>query len=256
MSLGEAVIRLEQERDAALKELRGVKQALKNLEERTLGDLGILDPSKLADAEAAPLLVWSTMRLPTGTCLANGVFRMFTTSLGAIGQGYESGLSRSETNMLEGGRIPSGLPSRIFAVGVEIRGGSDTDTQEVRRHLTLAWDFAQTRVDVGPVGSPFFKWDQTGRLGACRLGAASAGDWAPPKPVALFSEEKMREHGIEDRGLTRPAASCGTGGGVLLSSGMWFGVALMFGSRAPFHTDQEMSIRVSLAYEHQGVCVG
>jgi hypothetical protein len=52
--------------------------------------------------------LWSTQLHADAAALANGTFRMFTTPLGQVGQGFTQSMSIGETNLKEGGRIPSG----------------------------------------------------------------------------------------------------------------------------------------------------
>ena len=112
--------------------------------------------------------LWSTQFLQTGA-IANGTYRLFTTPLGQVGQGFANALSISETNLKEGGRIPSGIAFDCFGIAVQqIQTATSTDTgtgagtlvntdNQIGNLLNLQtngiiqWDFTQTQVDVCPV---------------------------------------------------------------------------------------------------------
>jgi len=52
--------------------------------------------------------IWSTYNFNGATAVANSQFRLFTTPIGQTGQGFTNSLSIAETNLKEGGRVPSG----------------------------------------------------------------------------------------------------------------------------------------------------
>jgi hypothetical protein len=103
--------------------------------------------------------IWSTTRIGAGA-VASQAFRFFSTPLGQQGQGFGAGLSISETNLKEGGRIPSGLAFDALGIAC-IPQGADTagnhvpdvaqDVQTFLRHGVLSWDFLQTVIDVAPI---------------------------------------------------------------------------------------------------------
>lgn len=116
------------------------------------------------------ITLYSTHAFPAGTALSNGQFRIFTVPLGAQGQGYVTGLTKSETNLKEGGRIPTGQAYDVYGVATQILGAStdqageialqcepfDTestirDLQNVVNNGVLSWDFTQTVVDICPI---------------------------------------------------------------------------------------------------------
>ena len=115
------------------------------------------------------ITLYSTHFFPPGAPLANSVNRIFTVPLGAQGQGYQTGLTKSETNLKEGGRIPSGQAYDVYGVATQILGatgdgGSGTqqcvpfnnaseirDLQNIVNNGVLSWDFTQTVVDICPV---------------------------------------------------------------------------------------------------------
>ena len=113
--------------------------------------------------------LWSSQFLAGGSALANGTFRLFTTPLGQQGQGFAAAMSISETNIKEGGRIPSGIAFDCFGIAVqEIQTGAQTDTGtnagipvnedpevanlvNLQNNAVIVWDFTQTQVEVCPV---------------------------------------------------------------------------------------------------------
>jgi hypothetical protein len=104
--------------------------------------------------------IWSTQRLAVGA-IANSTNRLFTTPLGQQGQGFAAGLSIAETNLKEGGRIPSGLAFDVLGITCDVHPGdvaanavvadSLVNLQSIMRHGVLSWDFLQTIIDIAPV---------------------------------------------------------------------------------------------------------
>lgn len=116
------------------------------------------------------ITLYSTFAFPAGTALANSQNRIFTTPLGAQGQGFVGGLTRTETNLKEGGRIPSGQAYDVYGVATQIMAssvaGADVTPmdapyndaiatvqglQNVVNTGVLQWDFTQTVVDICPI---------------------------------------------------------------------------------------------------------
>lgn len=116
------------------------------------------------------ITLYSTHFFPNGTSLANSANRIFTVPLGAQGQGYTTGLTKTETNLKEGGRIPSGQAYDVYGVATQVIGAyqaeasplvrqcvpfsydsSITDLQNIVNNGVLSWDFTQTVVDICPV---------------------------------------------------------------------------------------------------------
>ena len=118
--------------------------------------------------------LWSTqlLALAAGSAaIANTTFRVFTTPLGQVGQGFNAGLTIAETNLKEGGRVPAGVAYDVFGVATELTsstavaasGAEGTISQQantlnlvadllnVQRNSALSWDFTQTTVDICPV---------------------------------------------------------------------------------------------------------
>ena len=115
--------------------------------------------------------LWSTQLHPAGSTLANGSFRLFTTPLGQVGQGFSNSLSIGETSLKEGGRIPAGIAFDIYGIacqvgraeGAESSGTNallgdriSTDVQvgilgSIQQNGILSWDFTQTQVEIAPI---------------------------------------------------------------------------------------------------------
>lgn len=112
--------------------------------------------------------LWSSQRHAATTAIANGTFRLFTTPLGQVGQGFATGLTIAETSLKEGGRIPAGVAfdayglSCLVATGLTAGGAltiatpvntveTITDLVNVQNNGVLTWDFVQTQVDIAPL---------------------------------------------------------------------------------------------------------
>jgi len=134
--------------------------------------------------------LWSTQFLAAGA-VANGSFRLFTTPLGQVGQGFAGALSISETNLKEGGRIPSGIAFDCFGIAVQqVQNGAGTDTAalglpvnedltitnllNLQQNAVVVWDFTQTAVEVCPVMLAGSGGGAFGTLAAANVGADTA----------------------------------------------------------------------------------
>lgn len=108
--------------------------------------------------------LWSSYRWAAGAALASTTNRLFSTPLGQQGQGFGQALSIAETNLKEGGRIPTGVAYDVFGVGLHLMAeagsvlaqpinndGVISDLVNVQNNAVLTWDFTQTQVDVAPV---------------------------------------------------------------------------------------------------------
>ena len=113
--------------------------------------------------------IWSTQFHAATANLASGTFRLFTTPLGQVGQGFANALSIGETNLKEGGRVPSGVAYDVFGVSAQVESSTNTtdangtlsnpivapavvgDLINVIQNGVLSWDFTQTQVDICPV---------------------------------------------------------------------------------------------------------
>ena len=147
--------------------------------------------------------LWSTQLHANTSALANGSFRLFTTPLGQVGQGFTNSLSIGETNLKEGGRIPSGIAYDVFGIACQIgvaesnessgtpavlgdalNTAVDIDTLvNIQSNGVLSWDFTQTQVDVAPIeligagGGAFgsISTDDAGAVASATAGAMNNG---------------------------------------------------------------------------------
>ena len=111
--------------------------------------------------------IWSTQLHQTGA-IASTTNRIFTTPIGQVGQGFTNALTIAETNLKEGGRVPSGVAYDVFGVAAEVclssaADDSGTISQSIDTQATiqsllniiqngvLTWDFTQTQVDIAPI---------------------------------------------------------------------------------------------------------
>jgi hypothetical protein len=159
------------------------------------------------------ITLYSTQLFAPGAQLANSSSRLFATPLGAQGQGYSSSLTISETNLKEGGRIPSGQAYDVYGVATQVIGATvdATAAQPVLQDLSfataadvqilqnivnngaLSWDFTQTKVNICPVMSAGAGGGVFGAISTNAAGATSGsmnngngGIWMYRKhPVAL-----------------------------------------------------------------------
>ena len=112
--------------------------------------------------------LWSTQLFAGGTSPANTNNRLFATPIGQVGQGFVNALSIGETNIKEGGRIPSGIAYDVFGIACQIGKGVGAETAgtvavlgeniifeadtsallEFQLNGVLTWDFTQTQVDI------------------------------------------------------------------------------------------------------------
>ena len=135
--------------------------------------------------------LWSTLFIAEAAAVANGVNRVFTTPLGQQGQGFGAALSIAETNLKEGGRIPSGIAFDAFGISVSVAHSAlagDTgaiatpidsavtigDLNNVITNSVLTWDFTQTQVDVCPTNLAGAGGGVFGALAATTANAGAA----------------------------------------------------------------------------------
>ena len=121
------------------------------------------------------ITLYSTQLFKSGDILKNSISRLFATPLGAQGQGYVSSLTKTETNLKEGGRIPSGQAYDVYGVATQVLGVSQSLSSDIAQDQpfnlgdagvgnaqvailqnivnngVLSWDFTQTVVDICPV---------------------------------------------------------------------------------------------------------
>ena len=152
--------------------------------------------------------IYSTQLFQAGA-IASTTNRLFTVPIGSTGQGFINALTIAETNLKEGGRVPSGVAYDVYGVATQVLqssaaadGGTFSvaqDTQALISNLiniqnngVLSWDFTQTVVDICPIslagaGGGAFGSVSTGN--AADSGAMNNGNggvWMYKKyPVAL-----------------------------------------------------------------------
>jgi hypothetical protein len=199
--------------------------------------------------------LWSSLFLAQGAAVANSVNRVFTTPLGQQGQGFGAALSIAETNLKEGGRIPSGIAFDAFGVSASVAHSNNAtddgsanaalafplddavrigDLNNVITNSVLTWDFTQTQVDVCPTnlagagGGAFGALAATGGAGpAQQIGSMQNGNGA----VWLY-----RKH---------PVA---------LPGNSTFSMLIRFGSRAPvIGAEGSVAVRVVLLGYYKNV---
>ena len=117
--------------------------------------------------------IWSSLNFNGADALASTTNRLFSVPIGSTGQGFQNALSIAETNLKEGGRVPSGVAYDVFGISTEVSLGSrpadnstaptitqgvpiDTaaeiaDLTNILHNGVLSWDFTQTVVDICPV---------------------------------------------------------------------------------------------------------
>lgn len=115
-------------------------------------------------------VLYSSYLFLTTTALANGVFRIFSTSLGNAGAGFTNALTVTETNLKEPGRVPNAQAFDVFAVaGQVIQTDATTadgtgmldaqltalaniaDIANFVNGCVLAWNFTQTTIYIAPL---------------------------------------------------------------------------------------------------------
>jgi hypothetical protein len=116
------------------------------------------------------ITLYSTQAFPAGTALASTQSRIFATPLGSQGQNFTTALTKTETNLKESGRIPSGQAYDVYGVATQILGADNTaglagdmdepfndnvatvaTLQNIVNNGVLSWDFTQTVVDICPI---------------------------------------------------------------------------------------------------------
>lgn len=198
--------------------------------------------------------LWSTLFIAQGAAVANGVNRVFTTPLGQQGQGFGAGLSIAETNLKEGGRIPSGIAFDAFGISVsvghsaaanDVVGGTlqaiatpiDStatigDLNNVITNSVLTWDFTQTQVDVCPTNLAGAGGGVFGALGQIGAAAVSIGSMQNGNGAVWL----YRKH---------PVA---------LPGNSTFSMLIRFGSRAPaVNASGSVAVRVVLLGYYKNV---
>ena len=95
--------------------------------------------------------LWSSFAYPDTTALASTSNRTFVTPRGSTGQGFAAALSRAETNMEEGGRIPGGYAYTVGAIALQPYYLDSTpicgaDIRNVTQNCVLIWTFLQVEI--------------------------------------------------------------------------------------------------------------
>jgi hypothetical protein len=94
-------------------------------------------------------------------------------------------MSIAETNLKEGGRVPSGVAYDVFGVATEISFGANaagpvdqpaviSDLINIQHNGVLSWDFTQTQVDICPVILAGAGGGAFGSVGRTNIGAPAA----------------------------------------------------------------------------------
>jgi len=100
--------------------------------------------------------LWSTYRFPAGTAISGSVPRLFSVQLGAVGQGFTSQLSISETNQQVANQAPGDETYEISAISCEVYGATSVapllgDLRLLMRIGCFRWEFGSVLIDVAPL---------------------------------------------------------------------------------------------------------
>tara|TARA_B100001778_G_scaffold311380_1_gene294255 strand:+ start:661 stop:1374 length:714 start_codon:yes stop_codon:yes gene_type:complete len=134
--------------------------------------------------------IWSSLNFQGTDAIASTTSRLFSVPIGSTGQGFTKALSIAETNLKEGGRVPSGVAYDVFGISTEVALGNNTtddlntasgvpidtaaeiaDLTNILHNGVLSWDFTQTVVDICPV---ILAGTGGGAFGAVAQNAAAA----------------------------------------------------------------------------------
>ena len=197
--------------------------------------------------------IWSTQFHAAGATIASGTFRLFTTPLGQVGQGFGQALSIGETNLKEGGRVPSGVAYDVFGVACQVEESSTLNEQSsvatlnlpinspeavgnlvnIIQNGILSWDFTQTQVDICPV--------TLAGAGGGAFGAVATGDTGTPVTTGHMNNGNggvwmYRKHPVALPGTTT------------------FAIVLRYGSRAAVvGSNGSCAVRVTLLGYYKNV---
>lgn len=99
---------------------------------------------------------WSSFFYQDGAALADRADRLFVTPQGQQGQGFSSSLSKAETNMVESGRIPTGLALTVRAIALDPYYQTAVPMvygmlKNLQAHALLEWSMLNTTIDVAPI---------------------------------------------------------------------------------------------------------
>jgi len=196
--------------------------------------------------------LYSTFAFAQNTALANSQNRVFATPLGQNGQGFTQALTRTETNLKEGGRIPSGQAYDVYGVAGQIIGGDAVvgvagpgtldepfndnvatvqSLQNIINTAVLQWDFTQTVVDICPI----------------MLAGAGGGNYGAIAQNAAGANSGAMNNGNGGIWMYRRNP-------VALPGNTTFAVLITFGSRAaPIPAGFSVSVRVVLLGYYKSV---
>jgi len=186
---------------------------------------------RIREMPPAQTAIYSSVFFLPEDVLSHSTVRLFTHSLG---QADSRGrlITRSESNLKEGGYLPGRCAACIKSVVVELLDGSDEDARQVRETGVIAFDAIQTDLDVSPLG--VFSWDSSGRKGIFRLADRDAS----PEPTKSPDLVVLSQSGLLWPG-TFPIS-----------------MVLMFG-RTDRLIEKELKVRVSLLFDFvQAIEVG
>lgn len=111
---------------------------------------------------------WSSQFYAGGSNPANSTERLFSNSIGQVGQGFATQLSIAETSQKLGGQVSSGVGYDVFGIACQIiqfgaatdgatanvPAATPADIQNIQNFVNngvLIWNFTQTSVNVAPV---------------------------------------------------------------------------------------------------------
>lgn len=108
-------------------------------------------------------VLWSTLMLPAGSRILSGgpgyqQYRLFSNPLGQAGQGFSTPMTRSQTNLREGGRVPAGVGYDVYQVQWEISSDSSLLARALSQAGTISWDFIQTSIEIAPLNYRASDW--------------------------------------------------------------------------------------------------
>lgn len=129
---------------------------------------------------------WSMYKLKKGY-QQYATNRLFATPIGSTGQGYGQGLNKSHTNIKERGRFGyMGENAKLDIWGVKVElFGSPEDVQLAKKVGTVSFDFTQTTIDIGNLGS--FDWAES-NTGYYKFGEPKEPNFKSLSPVSnLFT---------------------------------------------------------------------
>ena len=191
--------------------------------------------------------IWSSQFLASTANATNQTFRLFTTPLGQTGQGFAQQLTITETNLKEGGRVPSGLAYDVFGIACQMNQiNSNLGTDAAGVSYASAIDTAgEINTLVGLINSGILRWNFTQTtIDICPVSLAGAGGGAfgAIAQNAAGANSGNMNNGNGQIWMYRKHP-------VALPGNTTFSVELVFGNRAPAAWNavgQDMVARVVL----------